>query len=106
MVGKELPVRLRVLIENPMALLSAAVNGGPEYTEEDWERIYLELRNRRLTDRHRDILLGAQIEHGKWKMRAVGQQMARYATIGKGWTTVGWSVPEQVILAQCAGDDR
>lgn len=78
--------QLQYIVRNPISLLVEAHNNN--YSEEEWKQIYTWLNEHRMTDELHALWLHSQIAHGKWRFRALGQMYARFATIGKGFSTV------------------
>lgn len=81
--------QLDYLVRNPLALLKEAYIN--ELTEDDWKKIHAWLDTHRMTDELHTIWLKSQYNNGKWRYRALGQMFARFATIGKGFSTVDQS---------------
>lgn len=78
--------KLLYLVKNPHILLTEVMCDN--LTEEDCEEIHNWLYNHRMTDELHTNWLRSQLDNGRWKYRALGQMFARYATIGKGFSTV------------------
>ena len=73
-------------IKNPHLMLHAAMD--TSLSEDDWAEIYKWLLCHRMTDELHTYWFKNQLNNGKWKYRALGQIFARFATIGKGFSTV------------------
>lgn len=78
--------KLQYLVRNPLALLVAAVEN--IYTEDEWRRIWEWLHTHRMSDELLGLWVRNQEQHGHFRYKALGQLFARYADIGRGWSTV------------------
>lgn len=74
--------QIQRLIESPHALLTL------EFQEEDWKEIYTYLKSHRMTDHLLTKWVLNQEEHGYYRYKAIGQLFARFATIGRGFSTI------------------
>lgn len=77
---------VQMLVRNPLLMLQYSFEHKIE--EEDWKQVYEWLLKHRMTDELHVAWLRNQLTHGIYRYRAIGQLFARYATIGKGWSTV------------------
>lgn len=77
---------LHYLVRNPLALLQHGLQN--DFTEEEWKEIYEWFLDHRMTSELHCMWLRSQLTHGKYRFRAIGQMFARFATIGKGFSTV------------------